>query len=115
MHVFDDEGIVKYPYFFVGVDTLIDGSYISSYNLSSKTEGYIGSIRWKPNSLPLEEYDASIQAMIKESTAKYDDLLKAWSYQYNNGNAKKLYQIEIPGLHAVYGYDAIYTLIYAIK
>ena len=67
-------------------------------------------------SLSLQQYsdDAVASSYINESIEIGQRLLESWHFEFNNGHPEKLHGLESPGTFAIYGYDALYVLAYAL-
>eukprot|EP01084_Bolivina_argentea_P177958 307696_1 len=108
---FEEEQITGYPYFYLGVDGWFDRITIHEWN--APVQGSIGMTPWQPDSLDLNEYDEDIRNIVNISLNKVQNLNAKWSYYYNNGYSEQL-NVESPGIYSIYGYDSMYTLVYAI-
>ena len=111
---FEKEGLTGYPYFYIGVDAWFDTGRILNNNVSNYTQGFIGTVPWQTDAMPLESYDNDLQPTINESMTIYHNLINSWEEYYNNGYQKELYNLQIPSSTAIYGYDAMYTLARAL-
>eukprot|EP01084_Bolivina_argentea_P182067 314389_1 len=103
---FKDQGIATYPYFYLAVDGWLDERTIQMYNLANITAGYCGTAPWQPNSLDLHQYNDNIYDIIRHSKMLYEKL----ESKYYNETGEKT-----PSNAMIYGYDAMYTLVYAIQ
>ena len=113
---FKDGGIMGYPYLYLGVDAWFDGSAITEWNLTKQTQGFVGTTPWQPNSLPLDSYSDEVKPAVEQSMLKSKALSDSWTEYYNNANSKgKLKDLEKPGSTYIYGYDALYSLVFAMQ
>eukprot|EP01084_Bolivina_argentea_P282105 482821_1 len=106
--VFNEEGIIGFPYMYLGVDAWFGQSSIKKYNLTKDEKlnaiGFIGTVPWQPDSLQLHDYNQTIRQMVNISKQKYTHLLKSCNIC-----------AEQPANSMIYGYDAVYTIVYAIE
>eukprot|EP01083_Nonionella_stella_P043741 118040_1 len=96
MHTFDTQGIIGYPYFYIGTDGWLATPTIRQYQITNFTKGWIGTVPWQSHS------------------ELHRNFLLKWNDLYHNGYADQLY-LETPTEYAAYGYDAMYTLAYVIQ
>eukprot|EP01084_Bolivina_argentea_P317240 550023_1 len=115
---FDHANITDYPHYYLGVDAWFDKKTLDIQ--TNKTNhmhynGFIGTVPWQTDSLPLNSYTDDVRIIINESLVKYNRIKELWLYYYNNGFATKLNNLREPGIISIYGYDAMFTIVEAIQ
>eukprot|EP00485_Elphidium_margaritaceum_P007900 CAMPEP_0202709426 /NCGR_PEP_ID=MMETSP1385-20130828/21551_1 /ASSEMBLY_ACC=CAM_ASM_000861 /TAXON_ID=933848 /ORGANISM="Elphidium margaritaceum" /LENGTH=792 /DNA_ID=CAMNT_0049368687 /DNA_START=198 /DNA_END=2576 /DNA_ORIENTATION=- len=111
---FEAAGLTEYPYFYLGVDAWFDTNRIQASNISNFTVGSIGTVPWQTDAMPLDRYGADLQPIIDESMHIHSRMLETWS-AYWNDTAEHELLLETPSSTAIYGYDAMYVLAYALQ
>eukprot|EP01084_Bolivina_argentea_P064457 117556_1 len=107
LHKFNDEGIIGYPYYYIGTDGWFDLDTIDYYHLTDIIgTGWIATVPWESNGLPLDAYTEDVQPIVKQSRALHNVFVSKWEEYYNNKSTS---------FYSGYGYDAVYTLAYAMQ
>eukprot|EP01083_Nonionella_stella_P001232 3601_1 len=107
-------GLTGYPYYYIGADAWLDKGSITTQNCTMFAQGAIGTIPWQTLAMPLDTYDDDIRPIINQSMITYHAMLSSWATYWSNGYQNEL-RVEAPSSTAIYGYDAMYTLAYALQ
>ena len=70
------------------MDAWFDTGRILNNNVSNYTQGFIGTVPWQTDAMPLESYQEDIQPIIEKSIQVYDGLLQSWSKNSQNEQNK---------------------------
>ena len=101
--IFQSEQIMQYPYYFIGCDAWFDSNSVKTHNVSHYTQGFIGTRPWNTVDLPLDEYKQNdIKETVNQSMTLYNEI-----YQ--------LFPDVVSSNQAIYGYDSLYALVYAMQ
>ena len=103
-----------YPYYYIGVDSWFDTGRILVHDLPDYVQGSIGTVPWQTDAMELDRYAPELQPVINESMKVYNHLLASWQEYWDMGYTEKLY-VHVPSSTAIYGYDSMYTLAYALE
>eukprot|EP01083_Nonionella_stella_P294515 1001153_1 len=83
-------------------------STLLEYNLTDIVgTGWIATVPWQSHGLPLNAYPEEVRKIVNQSLILHNNFLTKWNDSYHNGKR--------PSFYSGYGYDAVYTLAYAIQ
>eukprot|EP01084_Bolivina_argentea_P062281 113878_1 len=108
------QNIWGYPYYYIGVDSWVDSYDVIQQNISQYVEGYIGTVPWQPGTLSIDDYDEYLR-IIYNTSVYYEKLISdLWSTEYIR-NPSLVYNNSVMGSKAVYAWDSLYTIAYALE
>ena len=111
------EGVWGYPYYYIGVDSWIDSvETIISKNMTSFTQGYLGTAPWESSMLSKTDYavHVDLERMYNASSEKQHYFQEFWEEQYQK-DASIFYRFRSPPVLSYYGWDSAYTIAYILQ
>ena len=111
------QSVWGYPYYYIGVDSWIDSETIISKNITSFTDGYLGTAMWGSSMLSKTDYvlnGSSLERMYNASFEKQQYFEEFWEEQYAE-NPSIFYGFRSPPILSYYGWDSAYTIAYILQ
>eukprot|EP01084_Bolivina_argentea_P318399 552153_1 len=117
--IFKAEGILGYPYYFLGTDAWFDTPTINKFKkiIIDDLQGFIGPVPWTPSGgFSPDQYPHHMQKIVNKSLHKLNDILTLWAKEEKNGNYHHLHTNSTNVLSTmIYSYDAMYVIAHVIE
>ena len=118
-YVLDEQGMMKYPYYYIGDSAWYEASDIIAKGIVNEYEGMIGMVTFEGSLFNISQYnniknDRTLYHVFNTSIYETNNFLYLWNQTYHN-NPALVYNISVPTVWAPYAWDSVNVLVNGLK